>query len=131
MAKAGDLMRCQVSGLIWEWMPSNFFQSSTFSTCLILLEICLARHCLEEFNRIKGFLFKPKKDSYFLPKNVMPGLGRTKNCYDISLLFWTCEYLDFQTTEKNNCSSTLSIFSLELIIKPQNPVPLFIYMQVC
>lgn len=39
------------------------FWSSTFSACLILLGILLARHCLEEFNRIKGLLFKPKKDS--------------------------------------------------------------------
>lgn len=68
MAKAGDIMRRQISGLIWEWMPSNFFQSSTFSACLILLGIHLARHCLEEFNRIKGFLFKPKKGFLFSAK---------------------------------------------------------------
>lgn len=117
MAKPGDLTRCQISGLIWEWMPSNFFQSSTFSACLILLGILLARHCLEEFNRIKGLLFKPKKDSQFLPKNIIPGLGKTRNCYDISLLFWTYEYLDFQITENNtSSSSTLFFFSLDHIV---------------
>ena len=62
-------MRCQTSGLVWEWMPSNLFQSSTFSICLIILGIFLARHYLEEFNRIKGLLFKPKKGLLFSAKN--------------------------------------------------------------
>lgn len=61
-------MRCQTYGRVWEWMPSNLLQSSTFSICLIILGIFLARHYLEEFNRIKGLLFKPKKGLIFCQK---------------------------------------------------------------
>lgn len=56
---------------VWEQVPSNLFQPSTFSICQIILGINLARYYLEEFNRIKECFFKPEEDS--LPK-------RKKSC---------------------------------------------------
>lgn len=61
-------MSCLTSGLVWERMQSNFFQSSTLSTFLIILGIFFARHYLEEFNRIKGLLLKPIKDTFSAKK---------------------------------------------------------------
>lgn len=62
MAKTGDLWDVR----LLDWFGSGCHQ--TFSTWLILLGICLARHCWEEFNRIKGSYSSQKRILIFCQK---------------------------------------------------------------
>lgn len=109
-----------------DWFGSGCHQA--FSTWLILLVIHLARHCLEEFNRIKGSYSSQKRILIFCQKMSCLALEGQR----IAMIFLCCSWHG-RTWSFRQLKGIIVLLhcSSSVWISPYNPRVLCLYLSTC